>query len=162
MWATSAPRLSRGVYLAGRAGSIVFLTLLVVVGVYGFLVTSGRVSSLTGSIDQNQEAALEALHAIDGLPASVSRAFAENSTVSEEAIEALPLPQQSRVRGVLNTYNERLRTAALQTTADTGSALVLVAATYLVGIPLFIGAVLLGGRKHMWRCRACGHMFDRI
>jgi hypothetical protein len=69
--------------------------------------------------------------------------------------------QRKALESATSGYAGQLAGAGIGGAAVTGIAGIVMIVAYIVLLPLFIIGLLLTLKKKVWRCPACGYVFDR-
>ena len=101
------------------------------------------------------------LRELEDLPLGIVASFESDASIPEASLRVLESEQRTRVDAILTSYQSAVRSVGLAGTAVTGIGTVGVIFTYIVALPFFIVGLLLTVKKRVWRCQACGYIFDR-
>jgi hypothetical protein len=132
------------------------------------IVLVGSVIGITGSSTFNRSVASDAqsnaivkLQKIDGVPVSFVELFSTNAQAARRQIDNLPSSARNSVSDVILDYNTHYVGGAAVTGAATVFGGLILIITFVVCLPLLIVGFLLIMKKKVWRCTACGFIFDR-
>lgn len=161
MAATAVRRLSSGLVVIGY----VLLTMGVLgMGTAGCVAVVGMSSSASVSEEskrQNDEWALEQLGEA-GVSSETLREFRLNGNLHETTIASIEdEDRRRRVEAIISTHSSSAAGSAMGAGIATGIGTAFVLGVGLVSLPLFIVGLLLTLKKNVWRCGACGYVFDR-
>ena len=138
--------------------SILLFCFAVLTGVLGTAATGS--ASVQSRNDDKQKATAE-MRAIEGLPSAIVAEFETNRKVAVEMLSALTPAQSNEVMRVQTAFQLKRE----MTSAVTGIAAVFGGGFVLVMLALSIPGMIVGGililRKKVWKCPACGYIFDR-
>lgn len=123
-------------------------------------VFSGGSATVQLAEDLKREAISE-LENIPDLPDAVVSDFTVDGAIDEATLTALKPQQRRQAEAIESSFQAGTAGAALGGTAVAGVSIFGVLATYAAAIPTFIVGLVLVLRRGVWRCVACGYVFDR-
>ena len=128
---------------------------------FGALGTAATGSASVTVTEHTKQETVTKLQAIEGLPAAVVTDFEPDGRISDETFATLTPAQSNDVRRLQSAYTAAVAGATVGTglAALFGGGLVII--MFAIAIPGLIVGFLLILRKKVWRCQACGYIFDR-
>jgi hypothetical protein len=161
MYPTKVRRMSPAVVVLGFCLLIPsLLALIITTGavVISVAVTTNVTNSLTS---ESQSNAVVKLQAIDGVPADFVALFKTNDFAARHQLDTLPAAVHDQVKDVVADFEaQRAAGVVAPGAAVVGSGIVMVIAFFCC-LPVLIIGFLLIMKKKVWRCTACGFIFDR-
>jgi len=144
----------------------VVLLMLGGLGLLGSVVIGGVTLKSTASTHEDLLATRKAAAARElrqaGVPEVAITEFFETGSISDINLGVGPDPRdRERVREILRTYESGTAASTAGTAIASGIGLGAAAIAGAVSLPLLLVGALLLLRRSVWRCEACGFVFDR-
>jgi hypothetical protein len=158
---TKVRRLSGGLVAIGYTLWVPALLLLLLVTSCGIFTVGAGSSASSKVITQAREETAARLEKVYGLPPAIVTEFRKTGTVSPQTLAGLSEDQRKALESATSGYAGQLAGAGIGGAAVTGIAGIVMIVAYIVLLPLFIIGLLLTLKKKVWRCPACGYVFDR-
>jgi hypothetical protein len=139
------------------ATSLVAVPLALLLAIAG---AKGTSAATAAHLARAKSDAVAHLEGIAGLSPDVVAEFRRDGRIREETIAALPIEQRAPVRQVVIDYGIAVGSTGAAGAVVGGLGTLAVVGLLVFGIPgAIIGLLLVRGRK-LWRCGACGFVFE--